>query len=81
MRTFFYLSDQNVVLEPAREVLPGLWVGRHSGTAFEHLTRQHPSLVLVDQEKLRDLGGAAVEQLLAGQRTASLNRLPHSSEY
>ncbi|UAW97211.1 hypothetical protein KEM63_10250 [Halopseudomonas nanhaiensis] len=78
MQTFFYLLDQNVVLEPAREVLPGLWVGRHSGAALEHLAQKHRSLVLVDQKELRKLSGTAVEHFLA-HRHAPAARQQQSS--
>ncbi|SDS53439.1 hypothetical protein SAMN05216421_1701 [Halopseudomonas xinjiangensis] len=75
MQTYFYLLDQNVVLEPAREVLPGLWVGKHSGTALEHLAREHRALVLVDQKELRELSGAAVSQRLMERRDTAPTRL------
>ncbi|WP_150305542.1 hypothetical protein [Pseudomonas saliphila] len=41
-----------MTLEPAREVLPGLWVGKHSGRALEQLRREHPSILLIDQRHL-----------------------------
>ncbi len=74
MQTFFYLLDQNVVLEPAREVLPGLWVGKHSGTELEHLAREHRGLVLVDQKELRELS-SAVSKRPIGQRDTTPTRM------
>lgn len=51
MRCFF-LPDQNITLEPAREVLPGLWVGKQSGRALEQLRKDFPSILLIDQANL-----------------------------
>ena len=52
MQKYFYSSDQNVVLEPAQEVLPRLWVGKHSGEPLELISRNHPSVRLVDEHEL-----------------------------
>lgn len=52
MQKYFYSSDQNLVLEPAQEVLPRLWVGKHSGEPFELISRDHPSVRLVDEHEL-----------------------------
>lgn len=52
MQKYFYSSDQNVVLEPAHEVLPRLWVGKHSGEPLELISRDHPSVRLVDEHEL-----------------------------
>ncbi len=67
MRTYFYIPDENLVLEPAREVLPGLWIGRQSGTPLEQLLHKHPSLILVDQHKLQSMA-AATERLQGARR-------------
>lgn len=52
MQKYFYSSDQNAVLEPAQEVLPRLWVGKHSGEPLELISRDHPSVRLVDEHEL-----------------------------
>lgn len=52
MQKYFYSSDQNVVLEPAQEVLPRLWVGKHSGEPLELISREYPSVRLVDECEL-----------------------------